>query len=250
VTKEAPPARRRSRELLTKCMRAVAVGGLVCVLFGAWFVYRESRNLPTAGAIQQQFRNHSFPRRGKHWVALAGISSELRSAVVASEDRTFYRHHGFDFDETWEALWMDLRTRQFRRGGSTITQQVARNVYLSPEKTVRRKFREAILSWRIEQALSKDEILEVYLNVAAWGDDITGAESAAQFYFSKPANEVTWPEAALLAAILPNPHRLSPLAAREETRRLRQVVLWKLMLAHEIGAEEYYRASSEPLPRG
>jgi len=121
---------------------------------------------------------------------------------------------------------------------------------LTPEKILRRQFREAILTWRLKHALTKDEILEVYLNIADWGDGITGAEAAAQFYFFKTAEDLTWSEAALLAAVLPNPHRRSPLTAHVETRQLRQQVRWKLMQAREIGPDEYYEACLEPLPRG
>jgi membrane peptidoglycan carboxypeptidase len=152
-----------------------------------------------------------------------------------------------DYDELWASLLDDVRTRRFRRGGSTITQQVAKNVFLGPEKTLSRKFREAILAKRIERALSKDEILEVYLNVADWGDGIVGAASAAHFYFSKPVGELTWSEAALLAAMLSNPHRLNPVKDPVAAFRLRQIVLARLLVNENITPEEYQQATHNPL---
>ena len=231
---------------------AAMAGGLFVVVLAVGFLYileSAARDLPSAETMRWQLRSHEVPRGPARWVSLAETSPELRAAVVASEDAAFYRHRGFDLGECWAAALVDLRTREWRRGGSTITQQVAKTVYLSPEKSLRRKLREALLTWRLEHALTKDEILEAYLNVADWGDGITGAEAAAQFYFAKPAGDLTWAEAALLAAMLPNPHQRNPLVAREEMRRLRQDVLRKLLEGHQIGAEEYWRAAQERLPR-
>jgi membrane peptidoglycan carboxypeptidase len=164
--------------------------------------------------------------------------------VIVSEDWSFYRHRGLDYNEVWAAILADLRVRRFRRGGSTITQQVAKNLFLTPEPSLRRKLREAILARRLEQALSKDEILEAYLNVANWGDGIVGAEPAAQFYFCKPASSLDWAESATLAAILPDPHRLNPLKAPEEAMRLRQIVLMRLLVNKDMTPEEYYERST------
>ena len=123
---------------------------------------------------------------------------------------------------------------------------MAKNLFLTPERNLRRKFREAVLAWRLEHALSKDEILELYLNVADWGDGVVGAEAAAQFYFCKPARDLDWAEAALLAAILPDPHHLSPLKAPDEARRLQQVVLLRLLVNQDMTPEEYSQAAQAP----
>jgi monofunctional biosynthetic peptidoglycan transglycosylase len=228
-------------------VRKVAIASSALALSLSCFVYWESRNLPGTEEIRRELSARTTGRTPANWVPLSAISKKLQAAVIASEDLSFYRHHGLDYDETWEAFVYDLRVGRWRRGGSTITQQVAKNLFLSPERTLLRKIREAILAWRLERTLSKDEILEAYLNIADWGDGIVGGEAAAQFFFSKPAKDLTWAEAALLAAILSNPHRLSPIKAPEEARRRRQIVLSRLLLNEDIGPDEFREATLAPL---
>ena len=224
-----------------------AVSATLCALGLTFLAYCEMRDLPSVAQIRADFRDH-FPPRRVPWVPLSAISPKLRAAVVASEDHSFYRHHGFDYDELWASLLADLAAGRYRRGGSTITQQVAKNAFLSREKTISRKFREAILTWRLEHALSKDQILEAYLNVAGWGDGLVGAGSAAHFYFSKPPAELTWAESATLAGILSNPQRLNPLAAPKRAQHVRQIVLLKLLADRSISLGEYEEAVSARLP--
>jgi monofunctional biosynthetic peptidoglycan transglycosylase len=145
------------------------------------------------------------------WVELSRISPYLIQSVVQSEDIFFFDHRGFDWEGMWEALLANLRERRIVSGGSTLTQQVARNIFLSPSRTPIRKLREAVLTYRLERHLTKARILELYLNVAEWGPGVYGAEAAAQTYFNKSAAELRLSEAIRLAAALPNPHRLSPL---------------------------------------
>lgn len=224
-----------------------AVSATLCALGLTFLAYCEMRDLPSVAQIRADFRDH-FPPRRVPWVPLSAISPKLRAAVVASEDHSFYRHHGFDYDELWASLLADLAAGRYRRGGSTITQQVAKNAFLSREKTISRKFREAILTWRLEHALSKDQILEAYLNVAGWGDGLVGAASAAHFYFSKPPAELTWAESATLAGILSNPEHLNPLAAPKQAQHVRQIVLLKLLADRSITLGEYEEAVSARLP--
>lgn len=146
----------------------------------------------------------------QYWVPFAGISSYAVKAVLVAEDDKFWSHEGFDFEAMQKALEKDIRKRNLRAGGSTISQQLAKNLYLSPSKDPVRKLKEAILTWRIERNLSKRRILEVYLNVAEWGDGIFGIEAAARHYYGKKAAELSAREAARLAAVLPNPRRWSP----------------------------------------
>lgn len=145
------------------------------------------------------------------WVGLSQISPYLIQSVVQSEDVFFFDHRGFDWESTWEAFLADLRERRMVVGGSTLTQQVAKNIFLSPSRTPRRKLREAVLTYRLERDLTKVRILELYLNIVEWGPGVYGAEAAAQTYFNKSAAELRLSEAIRLAAVLPNPHRLSPL---------------------------------------
>ncbi len=225
--------------------KLAAVAGAALLLLGG-VAYQESRELPTAAELRSQLWTRYVPKGRSTWAPLWAMSPKLRTAVVIWEDPRFYHHHGFDFAEIRRAFLEDVRAGRYRRGGSTITQQVAKNLFLSPEKTLRRKFKEAILAWRLERALSKDEILEIYLNVAQWGDGVAGAEAASRLYFAKSAADLSWAEAALLAGILPNPHRFSPVRAPEEALRLRQAVLLKLLANGHVTPEEYGEAAFTP----
>jgi monofunctional biosynthetic peptidoglycan transglycosylase len=144
---------------------------------------------------------------GRHWqwVPLARISPHLRLAVVAAEDASFFRHEGFDWEGIKDAAIANLETGELKRGGSTITQQLAKNLYLSSERSMFRKAREALITRLLEHHLRKDRILELYLNVAEWGIGVYGAEAAARHHFQKSSHDLTAEEAAWLAAILPSP---------------------------------------------
>lgn len=139
------------------------------------------------------------------WVKLSKISSQLVRAVIVSEDDLFFVHKGFDWKGIKEALKRNWRDKGYTRGGSTITQQLVKNLYLDPDKNVFRKIREAIITYQMELTLSKKRILEIYLNIVEWGPGVYGAEAASHYYFGKPASSLSAREAAYLAAILPNP---------------------------------------------
>jgi monofunctional glycosyltransferase len=145
------------------------------------------------------------------WTPLSRISSHLQKAVIVSEDASFFRHEGFDWGGIQDATLRNIKAGKLARGGSTITQQLAKNLYLSSEKNLLRKVHEALIARSLERRLSKKRILEIYLNVAEWGRGVYGAEAAAQHHFGKPAASLTEEEAALLAAILPAPLRHDPL---------------------------------------
>jgi monofunctional biosynthetic peptidoglycan transglycosylase len=130
--------------------------------------------------------------------------------VVRAEDAKFYQHAGFDWDELHDSLETNLEEGKYQRGGSTITMQLARNLFLWREKSLVRKGLEAYLTWRLEHTLPKKRILELYLNVAEWGDGVYGIGEASRHYFRKPPSELTLGEAAMLAGILPSPVRWSP----------------------------------------
>lgn len=145
------------------------------------------------------------------WVPLSRISPHLQKAVIVSEDASFFQHEGFDWGGIQEATVRNIKAGKLARGGSTITQQLAKNLYLSSEKKLLRKVHEALIARSLERHLSKKRILEIYLNVAEWGQGVYGAEEAARHHFGKPAAKLTAEEAALLAAILPSPLRHDPL---------------------------------------
>ena len=139
------------------------------------------------------------------WVRYSRISKNLQRAVLVAEDSRFFEHEGVDLEELKKSIEINIERGGAIRGGSTITQQLAKNLYLSPSKNPIRKLRELIITRRIEAALSKARILEIYLNVIEWGDGVYGAEAAARTYFKKSASDLNASEAAYLAAMIPSP---------------------------------------------
>jgi monofunctional biosynthetic peptidoglycan transglycosylase len=147
------------------------------------------------------------------------ISQGLKRAVVASEDTEFFFHNGFSSHEMTEALKKAIREREAPRGASTITQQVAKNLWLTPRRSLTRKLREAILTRQLEKQLSKTRILDLYLNIAEFGPGIYGAEAAARRYFGVPASALSPRHGAMLAAGLPRPKQWNPSSGSEYYRR-------------------------------
>jgi monofunctional biosynthetic peptidoglycan transglycosylase len=143
------------------------------------------------------------------WQALKKISPHLRKAVLAGEDQRFLSHHGFDFKELNQAI-KDMALKRGARGASTITMQVARTVFLWPNRSWLRKAAEAYYTVLIEIFWSKERILEIYLNTVDWGSGLMGAEAASRKYFNRTSARLSRPQAALLAAILPSPDKWSP----------------------------------------
>ncbi|MDH4184006.1 MAG: monofunctional biosynthetic peptidoglycan transglycosylase, partial [Nitrospinota bacterium] len=146
----------------------------------------------------------------QRWVPYDKISPYLTMAVTIAEDDGFWWHGGLDLEAIRNALETNLGKGKIKFGGSTITQQLAKNMYLTPEKTARRKMVEAALAIRMERTMSKRRILELYLNVVEWGDGVFGADAAARRWFGVGARNLTPEQAARLAAVLPSPLKLDP----------------------------------------
>lgn len=218
----------------------VALVAVAMLLLEAW-------RLPSAEQLRAQLVSRYPPGTTASWRPLSAISPQLKESVVIWEDPGFYYHRGFSLGAMLEALSANLRAQAYVRGGSTISQQLAKNLFLTKEKTLRRKFRDAVLARRLEQVLSKEEILEVYLNTADWGDDLHGAEAAALFYFGVPADQLDWPQSALLAGILSNPHTLNPCVVPAEATQRRNVILGVLKKEGQITEDEYEAAATAPL---
>ena len=172
------------------------------------------------------------PRRAQRWVAYGRVSSNLTRAVLVAEDDLFWQHEGLDLDQLQESLALDWARGRFTRGGSTITQQLAKNLYLSPSKNPLRKLRELIIARRLEAELPKSRIFELYLNVIEWGDGVYGVESAARTYFHAPSADLAPAESALLAAAIVNPRLLNP--ARPTARLIRR----QRLILQRMGAVE------------
>jgi monofunctional biosynthetic peptidoglycan transglycosylase len=178
------------------------------------------------------------------WVPLDRISPNLQRAVLAGEDTNFVYHHGFDYQaiqRAWEQAQKEAAKEakqegedddwipnlpEFKRGGSTISQQLAKNLYLSSQRSFIRKGQEAVLTFMLERMLTKKRILELYLNVIEWGDRIYGAEAAAQHYFHKPASALSFNEAAFLSAMIPNPRTVfNPQVNPKRVARRQRIIM-------------------------
>ena len=171
------------------------------------------------------------PRAEWRWVPSWAISIHLKRAAVVAEDGGFFRHHGFATAEMKEAALQALEERRIPRGASTITQQLAKNLWLSPSRSPLRKAREAILTWQLERTLSKRRILELYLNVAEFGPGVYGAEAASRIYFAKPASVLSPDEAAQLAAGLPRPRSWHPGVSSPAYRRYVETIRARMQRA-------------------
>lgn len=233
-------------------MRFLRVISLLCLsaLFGTigfCFFYPDVAALKKENPKKTSFmdyREAEWKSKGKKirirkkWIPLSCISPYLIKAVLIAEDDKFWSHQGFDFEAIQKAVEKDIKARKFKFGGSTVSQQLAKNLYLTPEKTTLRKLREAILTWRIERNLSKKRILELYLNVVEWGEGVFGAEAAARYHYGKTAATLSPDEAARLAVILPNPRRL-PVDGSSRYTEKRAKIIYDIMVRRGIVVPEY-----------
>ena len=189
-----------------------------------------------------------FGPPNRSWVASGQIPPEMKWAVILAEDSNFYKHEGFDVKAIKQAIKYDLEKKSFARGASTITQQVAKNLFLSRKKTVTRKAMELYLAWRMEQELTKGRIIELYLNVVELGPMVYGIGHGARYYFGKPASALTPRECAFLAAMLPGPR-----LAYNPYKNLRRVLkrsdmIVKLMRQKGVLDEGEYRSALAEQP--
>jgi penicillin-binding protein 1A len=180
-------------------------------------------------------------------VSLDKIPALLKSALIATEDRSFYKHSGVDIKGILRAAVRNMLAGEFVEGASTITQQLAKTLFLTSKKTLIRKVKEAILAFQIERRYTKDEILELYLNQIYFGSGAYGVESAANIFFGKSADELDLPECALIAAMPRAPSRYSPIVNKDLARERRNIVLKQMLETGVIGESEYGTASTRPV---
>lgn len=233
MRKSTKPRRNRFPSVLLVCL-AIPLAALALL----WLITMPDVSAlrtsnPTTTALmeaRQEQDDASGMRLGRHWiwVPISRISPHLRRAVVAAEDASFFTHEGFDWEGMKDAALYNLEQGALKRGGSTITQQLAKNLYLSSERSIFRKAQEALITRSLEHHLTKGRILELYLNVAEWGAGVYGAEAAARHHFGKSASELTEDEAAWLAAILPSPRRYDPLRKTTSLARRHERVLHRM----------------------
>ena len=237
-------------------VRGVTASTVLLVLLAGWFLYQVLAGLPGANELREIGESaegtsvydasdrpvFSIPTQYRVEVGLDRISPNLRNAVMAVEDARFYDHDGIDGIRVIGAILRDVREGRAAEGASTITQQLARVSFLSRDKTLRRKVREAILAQRIEKMYSKDQILEIYLNKVYFGDGLYGAEAAARGYFGKPASDLSVAEAAMLAGIIKAPSAVNPTTNLDRATERRNVVLG-LMRVHDFITEREHDAA-------
>lgn len=184
-----------------------------------------------------------------NYVKLSAISGHLKKAVVAAEDSLFYQHNGFDWESIQYSFEKNWREGRYVRGGSTITQQLAKNMFLSKQKSLWRKFKEALITKEIEETLKKNEILERYLNVVQFGKGIFGVKQASQFYFKKHPSQLSLNESVFLVFLLPSPEKYSHSFFRKEltsfARKRMKTLLFSLYKSGKVAEPEYQSAINE-----
>ncbi len=190
-------------------------------------------NPPTTAFIELRLDEARYDGRTKFairqkWIPYNQIAPALRRAVVVTEDAAFFDHDGIDLDEIKASLERNWEEGRFTRGASTITQQLAKNLYLSPSRNPVRKLRELFITRRLEASLTKRRILEIYLNVIEWGDGIFGCEAAARAYFGKSAADLSREEAALMAGAIINPRELHVDHPNKRLLRRQQIALRRM----------------------
>lgn len=238
----------------TMLASSVVAGGLVGLAVSF-------RNLPDVRVLQNYVpteTTHIYDINGKplaslhdeanrEVVSLDEISPDLKRAVLAIEDSNFYYHKGIYPTGIVRAFLANLESGETVEGGSTLTMQLVKNLFLSPNRTISRKAAEAVMAIRLEQILEKDEILELYLNQVYWGHNLYGVETASQSYFNKPASELSLAEAALMAGLIPAPEDYSPFANYQLAKRRQAIVLDRMAELKWITPQEAAEAKKQPL---
>jgi monofunctional biosynthetic peptidoglycan transglycosylase len=245
--------KKKKKRLLFLILSAILISGIsACVLFASRGIAKLQKENPGKTSFMR-YREKEWERKGKKyrisqvWVPLSRVSPYLIKAVLIAEDDKFWKHEGFDYDAMQKAMEKDIKEKKFKLGGSTVSQQLAKNLYLSPAKNPFRKIAEAVITWRMEKILSKKRILELYLNVIEWGEGIFGVEAASRHYFGKAAADLSAEEAARLAAVLPNPRKYNPTGNQRYVVN-RSTLIYSIMVRRGIVIPEYQEVSRENSP--
>ena len=238
--------------------RLLAIGLLIFLTVGLYAAYvvvtmpdvealKMKNPTMTAMIEQRAMEKNTTPKPIRTWISYKNISPHLRNAVLIAEDSAFFQHSGYDLEQIKESAKRNWREKRFARGASTITQQLAKNLYLSTSKNPLRKIQEFVIAQEMEKELSKQRIFEIYLNVIEWGDAIYGIEPAAQRYFGKSASNLLPEEAAILAAMIPNPRRYTPSRNRRYLERRKGEILSRLSRYSYLQKDEYEEARTRPV---
>ncbi|MGZ8852289.1 MAG: monofunctional biosynthetic peptidoglycan transglycosylase [Thermoanaerobaculia bacterium] len=244
--------------------KRILLGAVVIVsiwLAYQWMTWPDVARLATEAPRTTSFmeiRREKLRRDGKNdtllytWVPYGSISPSLRRAALVAEDDQFYEHGGVDMKAMQEAIRKDWAKKKISSGGSTITQQLAKNLYLSPSRNPFRKLKEYLLARSLEKHLTKKRILELYLNVVEMGERVYGAEAASRHYFKKAAADLSPRESALLAGSLPNPRIMNPASPNKRLRARQHMILsrmrrWGYLFEKEVLTSPKPAAAAPPL---
>ena len=231
----------------------------VIVLIGAAWLAAALKSLPDVHFLSDPKTSFSITVRDWHgngrpftvgpknpfWTPFEAIPENLRNAVMAGEDFSFYAHNGVDWFEVKESIIKNLEMGRFARGASTISQQLAKNLFLSRNKTVSRKIQELSLARRLEKTLTKDRILELYLNVVELGEMVYGVGQGSNYHFRKDTTEISLRESTVLAAMLPGPKVYNPERHMDRVMGRSDHILSVMLKGHMISEEEYLTALAE-----
>jgi monofunctional glycosyltransferase len=209
-----------------------------------WFsVARLATENPAETALMRQRRKEADAEKKpyqvkQNWIPLSRVPRQVVDAIIVAEDGTFFEHGGIDWFEVQESLERNLEEGRAARGASTITQQLAKNLYLSTSKDPVRKLKEVLITLLMERFLTKQRILELYVNIIEWGRGVFGIDAAARAYFGKPASALTLEEGTRLAAVIPSPLRHRPDTDSRYVLRRKAIVLNRMNARRMAGAEE------------
>ncbi|MDA8131364.1 MAG: transglycosylase domain-containing protein [Elusimicrobia bacterium] len=250
-----------ARELVLKAVYLIGIVSAAAVLTAAVLMRKILSDIPSVDKLDEytpslttyvyDINNNviaEFSVEKRAILPLNKIPVDMQNAVIAMEDQNFFRHWGISPRGIARALMRDILHRRTAQGGSTLTQQLSKNIFLERSKTITRKIKEMVLALQIERNFSKQEILALYLNQIYFGSGVYGVQSAARLYFGKDVSEMTLGECALLTGLIPNPARFSPFAHPDTARLRRRLVLQRMKDEGYVTAEEVKTAEAEPIP--
>ena len=216
-------------KILKKILKILSIFIIIFLLFyGGIFIYAKlAPTLPIKSAnsfILYDKDGQLYNESDSEWVKLKDISSSMIEATISIEDKNFYKHHGFDYLRIIKAMLTNIKSGEKKQGASTITQQYAKNLFLTFDKNWKRKIEEALLTVRLEAHYSKNELLEGYLNTINYGG-VFGIEEASKYYFGKSSKELTLAEASILAGIPKSPSNYSPISNYDNAKKRQKIIL-------------------------
>mgnify|MGYP001765330301 CR=1 FL=1 len=250
-----------ARELVLKAVYAIAIVSASGILVAALVMHKILSDIPSIDKLDEytpslttyvyDINNNviaEFSVEKRAILPLSKIPVDMQNAVIAMEDQNFFRHWGISPRGIARALMRDILHRRSAQGGSTLTQQLSKLIFLKPEKTISRKIKEMVLALQIERNFSKQEILALYLNQIYFGNGVYGVQSASKLYFGKDVGEMTLGECALLTGLIPSPERFSPFNNPDRARQRRHLVLQRMVAEKFVTAQEAAAADAELIP--